>query len=164
MRKTKSGKKETERPVVQRLEQTACRLACMHCRSVAEANGVSFVWIRRPVVWIRRKRHVVWHVSDDLSSASAEVKFSLNKTTSFWTGKTTSFWMKPAAPAGYFQPSSSFLFHFFERTHISLSFSLSHPTISPISLTSSPAGGVAGGNPHSLSPLLLGIFCAFFSF
>ena len=93
-------KTETERSVVQRLEQTACRLACMHCRSVAEANdvsfgvcaccrsrvgsnGVSFVRMERPVVRISKKRRVVSCDRTICRSCPLKPNSSINKTTSF---------------------------------------------------------------------------------
>ena len=141
--KNKNLEKGNRRPVVQRLEQTACRLACMHCRSVAEANdvsfgvcarcrsrvgsnGVSFVRMERPVVRISKKRRVVSCDRTICRSCPLKPNFPLNKTTSFWTCKTTPFCLCPAAPvAPLFLLLSSALPPF--ATEISLShLSLSH--------------------------------------
>ena len=53
------------------LDQTTCRLACVHCRSVLEANDLSSgilnalsfsVWSKRRVVRSEKGRLVVWVV------------------------------------------------------------------------------------------------------
>ena len=78
--------------------------------------------------------------SDDLSSASAEVRFSLNKTTSFWTSKSTPFCMNQQTQQYYFLFLDSNL-HFCSKTNqLSLSPSLPHvrPPLPPLSLPRRP--------------------------
>ena len=62
----------------------------------------------------------------------------------------------------FFQNSSSpsFLLHI----SLSFSFSLSHLSTSPASLSSPPTGGLAEGNFRFLSPLVFVYFVAFLSF
>ena len=105
--------------VVQWLKQTACRSHDLDDLSFGlDGNDMSFSTFRTTC-----RPHTL------------ETDSHLTKTTSFWTCKTTSFWMKPAAPAGYFQPSSSFLFHlFWTNKPLSLLLSLIRHSLSRLSL------------------------------
>ena len=66
MKKIKSENRRSNDQSFSVLEQTACRLAFTHCRSVAEANGVSF-GVARTVVRVYDRTTCRSYVSDDLS-------------------------------------------------------------------------------------------------
>ena len=141
--------------VVRWLKQTACLLASQtNCRSCRWSNDVSFVCIERLVVRIRKKRRVVpIHCRLRCHPCDGTTPFRLNETTSFCATENS------PQLISFFFLAMIFLHN---RTALSPSLNfLCRQATSPASLSSSPTGGLAGGN---LSSSLLFYFTIFMRF
>ena len=153
------------------LEQTACRLA-LRVRSFVQVIERHVVRMYRTTCRSEKEQTTCRsYVSDDLSfgEGANDVSFQLPDDQSFGSteliflhlSKRRRFGEHQTFPAAFSLFLLRWFLPHFSSEALSLLFSLTRRSLSPISLTSSPVGLVAGGKPPLLSPFFFSHFDTF---